>query len=271
MAVLVEKTPQKRYQTIGGVGLSPADQEQADQLDEALRVHILKLIRELTQAELMPQQKGQGSLKVYWKLGKALRDIVGGDKFPHKSELPLLWKNAKMYLPEELLYRDRGPHREHLWYCYRLGGYTNAQVGKMNWGEWVTIFDSQGINQEPRFDRWFAGKLAAQRSQIQRSQVRLFAPCINSMLGGIAVSELTDSELFNCYEAAWQIAVSLSELNPNTLSQRIKRKTLQKHLADNLGKLDMVMDGRSTPTSFAEEVLLAFRQSEVRTSPPAGT
>jgi hypothetical protein len=65
MAVLVAKTPQRRYQVIGGVGLSEADVAQADRLDKRMEARIRKLVDRLTQQDLMPSEKGKGSLRTY--------------------------------------------------------------------------------------------------------------------------------------------------------------------------------------------------------------
>lgn len=69
MAVLVAKAPQKRYQVIGGIGLSEADVAQADKLDGRMEARIRKLVDRLTQQEHMPSEKGKGSLRTYWELG----------------------------------------------------------------------------------------------------------------------------------------------------------------------------------------------------------
>jgi len=257
MAVLVAKTPQKRYQVIGGIGLSQADCEQADKLDQYIEIRIRELIQKFTNDGLMPSEKGKGSLRAYWELGRALRDISDGGNFPHKAELPLLWRNVKLYIPEALLYQDRGPYREHLWYCYRLGGYSESLVSKMKWGEWVTVFDSNGINQEPRFDVWFQQKLSRLASLLDREWIRLFAPCVNEMLGNIDSCDLTDAELHNCYESAWQIAEawhSRKERNPN---YSVGRKEIQISISDNLGMLDQIMEGKITPEQYAEAIVKA--------------
>ena len=255
MAVLVTKTPQKRYQIVGGSGLSEADREQADRLDARLKARIEQLLQFLTQRGLMPAEKGKGTLKAYWELGKALRDVVGSPDFPHKAELPLLWRNAKMYIPEVLLYQDRGPYREHLWYCYRLGGYSAPLLMKMKWGEWVTVFDSNGINQEPRFDAWFQDKLASLESQPDREWIRMFAPCVNEMLGNIDTCDLSDAELHNCYEAAWQTTAAWYAKKAEDPGYAAGRVEVQKAISDHLGLLDQVMEGRLPPEQFAETVL----------------
>jgi len=257
MAVLVAKTPQKRYQIIGGIGLSQPDREQADRLDRQIEIRIGELIQSLTQQGFMPAEKGRGSLRAYWELGSALRAVSDSADFPHKAELPLLWRNAKLYIPEELLYQDRGPYREHLWYCYRLGGYTESLVSKMKWGEWVTLFDSNGINQEPRFDVWFQQKLSSIASQLDREFIRMFAPCVNEMLGNIDSCDLTASELHNCYESAWQITAAWYSLKERNSDYPVGRKEIQRAISDNLGMLDQIMEGQIATEQYAEVIVSA--------------
>jgi len=194
-------------------------------------------------------------LRAYWELGRALRAVADSEDFPHKAELPFLWRNAKLYVPETLLYQDRGPYREHLWYCFRLGDYAEALLGKMKWGEWVTVFDSNGINQEPRFDAWFSQKLSEHAGVLDRAQVRMFAPCVNALLGGIDVDGLSDAELHACYEAAWRVAAIWRAKRSIDSAYAVGRKQIQESIAEHLGLLDEVMGGTETPEGFAEAVI----------------
>jgi hypothetical protein len=255
MAVLVVKLPQRRYQMIGGIGLSGAEREQADRLDNRMEARIKELVQWLAQQDLMPSEKGKGSLRAYWELGRALRDVALSEDFPHTAELPLLWRNAKLYIPEALLYQDRGPYREHLWYCYRLGGYAEPLLNKLKWGEWVTVFDSNGINQEPRFDVWFQQKLSALQSRPEREWIRMFAPCVNEMLGNIDTCDLSDTELSNCYETAWQITAAWYTKKVDNPDYAVGRKEVQKVINDHLGLLDQVMEGLLSPDKFAEAII----------------
>jgi hypothetical protein len=255
MAVLVRKKDAKYYQMVGGIGLSQADREQADRLDGLLEGKLKELIQDLSQRGLMPAEKGGGSLKTYWELGRVLRSVSESRDFPHKAELPLLWLNAKIYLPETLLYANRGPYREHLWYCYRLGGYPEALVTKMNWGEWVTVFDSTGINQEPRFDVWFQKKLGRLQSRLDRDWIRMFASCINEMLGNIDTVDLKDQELFNCYECAWNITDLWQAARKENPDYAVRRKEIQNAIISNLGMLDQLMEGKVKPKELAEYIM----------------
>lgn len=256
MAILVSKGPPRKYRSVGQIEFSQADKLQADRLDARLARRIVSLVNSLKKMGLMPRKKGTGTLMAYWLVGKALREVTNNKKdFPYEAEFPLFWQNAKIYLPEELLYKERGSHREHLWYCYRLGGYPKKFVKKMRWGEWVTIFDSPGIKQEPRFDQWFHDKLISQKKPLERDQIRMFTPCVNKLLGNIDVNDLEELELFNCYEAAWHIALSWYNKNATDPNYDYKRKEIQQSIIDKFVLLDEVMDGVLSPKDFAAEIL----------------
>lgn len=255
MAVLVAKHPQRRYQSIGSLGVSVKEQERADRLDKNLEKSIKNLEKYLSNKGLMPDKKGKGSIEAYWELGRCLNNVANSDDFENIAELPLLWRNAKMYISEELLYKERGPYREHLWYCFRLGGYPKELVMKMKWGEWVTIFDSSGINQEKRFDNWFKQILSQQKALLSRKIIRMFAPCVNAMLSNIDIGDLSDAELFNCYKAAWHLAFMCVD-KENTIPE-IKpiRKAVQKSIENNLGILDSVMEGTMSSYEYAITII----------------
>lgn len=256
MAVLVSREPERRYQKIGGIGATQSEREQADRLDRCVEKRIRKLIENLNAKNLMPSERGKGSLDAYWELGKAIKGIVESKDFPHKAELPLLWRSIKMHLPDErLLYKQRGPYREHLWYCYRLANYSKTMVHRMKWGEWVTIFDSSGINQEERFDTWFHDKLAVEKGKIERSLIRMFAPCVNKLLGNIDLSDLSDQELSNCYEATWKIAVEWHREKSTNPDYGDKREDVQGKIEAEYYSVDGVMDGTVTASDFAVRVL----------------
>ena len=254
MTVLIKKIP-KAYQSLGGSGSTEEDRKKADRLDELLEGRIQALLKDLEEQELMPRQAGKGSILTYWMLGRTLREVAVHRELFDEAELPLLWQNAKLYIPEKLLYRKRGPYREHLWYCYRLGSYPKGIAERMNWGEWVTIFDSMGINQEPRFDDWFVSKLSKEQTRISREQIRIFAPSVNTMLGNVDIQELSDSELTNCYEACWSIMKQWFHYKQQDEDYGVGRKEIQVGINELLGKLDLVMAGELPPEMFADEVV----------------
>jgi len=258
VTILVSKEPKRIYQSLGSLGSTQQDRSRADKLDKVLEQRIKRLLKDLKRTGLTPEKAGKGSAAAYWEVGRALRDVADNEKLLDRAELPLFWQNAKIYIPAELRYRERGPYREHLWYCYRLGGYPKELADKMSWGEWVTIFDSTGINQELRFDGWFKTKLSEQQEHVGRSWIRMFAPCVNAMLGNIFTHDLSERELFPCYEAAWRIvgeAHALTEKKGNRVADLAGRKALQTSIKSNMGLLGGVMDGSLSAGEYACRIL----------------
>ena len=255
MAVLVAKEPKRIYQSLGSLGSTKEERRRADKLDRLLERRIKSLIKDLRKKRLSPKKAGRGSTKTYWEVGKALRDVADDPVLLDKAELPLFWQNAKMYVPEVLRYRDRGPYREHLWYCYRLASYPPELANKMSWGEWVTIFDSTGINQEARFDGWFKAKLSQLQEQLGRAWIRLFAPCVNSMLGNIYTADLTETELFSCYEAAWQIVGEAHRLKETQENLTIGRKEIQASIKSSMQLLGPVMEGTLSAHEYSSKIV----------------
>jgi hypothetical protein len=254
MTVLVSKYPNKIYQSLGSLVATQQDRNRADRLDRMLEQRTKRLISDLKRKHLLPKKAGEGSTPAYWEVGKALREVAAHKELFDEAELPLLWQNVKMYIPNELRYRDRGPYREHLWYCYRLASYPEELASKMSWGEWVTIFDSTGINQELRFDEWFKIKLFQQPEHIGRSWIRMFAPCVNTMLGNIYTPDLTHKELFSCYEAAWQV-VREAHAASGEKSVSIRRRELQTSIRFNIALLGKVMEGSLPPGEYSHRIL----------------
>jgi hypothetical protein len=258
VTVLVSKEPKRIYQSLGSLGSTEQDRGRADKLDKVLEQRVKRLLKDLKRKGLTPEKAGKGNTETYWEMGRALHDVADNEKLLDKAELPLFWQNAKIYVPSELLYRDRGPYREHLWYCYRLGGYPKELAGKMSWGEWVTIFDSTGINQEIRFDGWFKSKLSEQQERIGRSLIRTFAPCVNAMLGNIYTPDLSETELFACYEAAWRTVAEariLKEKKGSKVVNLVERREMQASIRSNMGLLGGVMDGTLLPGEYARRIL----------------
>ena len=255
MAVLIKKKPERIYKALGSLGITEQSKARAKKLDRVLGQRIKQLIKELKQKGLMPEKPREGSAETYWEVGRALREIADNSGLLNKAELPLFWQNAKIYIPAELRYKERGPYREHLWYCYRLGSYPRELAEKMSWGEWVTIFDSTGINQELRFDEWFKTKLSQQQERVGRNWIRLCAPCVNTMLGSIYTNDLADRELFFCYEAAWRVVGEWHALKEKNGDCSVARKEIQASIRSNFGLLGGVMEGTLSAAKYARKIL----------------
>ena len=74
------------------------------------------------------------------------------------------------------------------------------------------------------------------------------------MLGNIELGALTRAELFNCYEAAWQLALLWHSRTEVTAPNRAD---VQRAVGEHLVRLDDVMQGKLSPQEFAAAVLSA--------------
>ena len=161
--------------------------------------------------------------------------------------------NARLHVPEELLAKDRGPNRLHLEYCFRLAGFPKDKAIRMNWGEWVYLFDSPQINREQRFDNWFETKMRDQPDKLTRTDVRILAQSTNALLGDIETKDLSDEQIERCYDTAWLIKENFRkktrELPNNELKEALKIGIRKNHVI-----FGEVIDGTQKPAIFASLV-----------------
>lgn len=245
MTVIISKEHGTVYKTLTGFG-TPEERIRADQLDQLVEHTINDLVGKLDAENLLPKAAGQGNVSCYWKLGKALRSITDHTDLITTVELPLLWRNVKLYLPPTLLYKDRGVNREHLWYCYRLASYSYELVLKMKWSQWVTLFDSDGINQEARFDTWFGKKLTARTNELSRGEIRSFVPLVNTLLKNIELSQFNNNEVTACYEACWQLMNKMGS---------VPMDKVKKTVSSDVKMFDSLINLTITPEQYADEIL----------------
>ena len=119
----------------------------------------------------------------------------------------------------------------------------------MNWSEWVTIFDSAGINQEQRFDSWFEIKLNGRKEMIKRSEIRNFVPLVNAMLKNIEISELTNTELSACYEACWCLMKNL-----DTEKIEGNRSQITKAVIERIALFESLIKGTIDASEYANTI-----------------
>ena len=81
MAVLIKKTPNRIYQSVGSIEVTEKEREQADSLDATVEKEITALIKLLTNKKMMPDKKGKGKLEAYWELGRSLKAVVESEDF----------------------------------------------------------------------------------------------------------------------------------------------------------------------------------------------
>lgn len=74
------------------------------------------------------------------------------------------------------------------------------------------------------------------------------------MLGRIHIVDLTRDELFNCYEAAWNIMEQWT-VESKAEGYNVSRQEIQNAIETQFGKLDAVMSGDLLPTEFASAII----------------
>lgn len=251
MTVIVKYSQEGKpqYQSAKGIGSTEAERTKARQLDELLRNELTSLKQRLIKAGLL-RKNTKGNVELYWELGKVLRDVFFNSQLIDLSERHLFWMNAKMYVPEELLTKDRGPNRMHLEYCFRLAAFSKDKAGKLKWGEWVYLFDSSQRNREERFDQWLEEKFNDKSNQLTRDDIRILAQSMYGLLGNIETKDLSDEQLWRSYESAWFIK-EIFRLKIKDLSNEDLKETLKAGIKKHKAQFGEVLDGNQEPEVFA--------------------
>jgi hypothetical protein len=254
MTVIVkyDQNGKPQYRSAKGLGSTEAERARARQLDTLLRDELTSLKRRLTNIGLL-KKNVKGNVELYWELGKILKIVYFDSQLIDATERHLYWLNARLYVPEELLAKDRGPNRLHLEYCFRLAGFPKDKATKMKWGEWVYLFDSPGINREHRFDKWLEAKMQHEPDKLSRDDIRILAQSINRLLGNIETSDLTDEQLARCYDAAWYIKENFREKAKELPNAELK-EVLKVGIEKNNAKFGDVISGAQEPAEFASLV-----------------
>ncbi len=203
MAVIVkyDQHGKPHYRSAKGIGSSELEREKAKKLDDLLKKELTEFKKRVIDINKNDVKKGNVSL--YWELGKILRNIFYKPTLIDPLEKHLFWLNARIHAPEKLIAKDRSPNRIHLEYCFRLAGFPKEKSLKLNWGEWVYLFDSPGINRESRFDSWLEKKMNTDENKFTREDIRMLAQSINKVLGNIETKDLSDEQLYRAYDAVW--------------------------------------------------------------------
>jgi len=252
MAVIVSKeNGNKRYRVLGADNAYESDEElrKADKLDIITEKEIERLIKKVYDLYSINGIIKPG-IDVYWTVGNTLAKIADNTDLLNPVERPLYWLNVKMYLPEELLKQDRSIHRVHLEYCYRLGKYPLNMAKKLNWGEWVYLYDSPTINSEYRFDMWFLDQLKLTRQRFDRKFIRFFVQMLNTLIGSVDTSAMSDVELFACYETSILIQ-NIAKNNNMDVYIKETINSIKEEIKKNAAKLSNVMDGKISPHDYA--------------------
>lgn len=204
MTVVVKYDPngKAQYSSAKGIGSTEIERTRADKLDSLLKIE-LGNFHKIVENDGLSLRSKKESVEVYWELGNLLRNIFYNSGLIDDSEKHLYWLNVKLHMPKELLAKDRGPKRLHVEYCFRLAGLPKDKVLKMNWSEWVYLFDSPGIKHELRFDNWFEAKMEKVAEKFGRNDIRIFAQSINKILRNLETKDLSNEQINRVYDSIW--------------------------------------------------------------------
>jgi len=235
--------------SLSGIGISEAEKEKAYELDNILREKLKGLTKKLISLGIVPKKGSKNKVEAYWELGSVLREIFFESELIIPAEKSFYWLNAKLHTPKELLTKDRGPHRIHIAYCFRLAGYPKKIALKRKWSEWVYLFDRKSINKEPRFDRWDRTKMEVESAYLNRKNLRFFSQCLNSMLKDIETKDLSDDELVRCYDGAWSLSIKL--LQNFHITTKFK-STITRKIIEKQKYVGEIIESSITPDQFAD-------------------
>lgn len=240
------------FRSAQGAGTSESERKRALELDALLKQRLASLASKLKKEGIL-SSKSKGDVEIYWNFGAELRDVFFNSGLADSRERRYFYMAVRLHADSAFLAKDRSPARGHVDYCFRLGGFVKERALSLKWGEWVYLFDSPGINSEPRFDTWLQRQMERLSEQLSRTGIRCLAQCINSIVSKIETRDLSDDELFRLYDGAWALADLLLKEKPSEvgaeLAARIRTAVQSGHSL--VGKL---MANTLTPANFSTEI-----------------
>lgn len=240
------------FRSAQGAGTSESERKRALELDALLKERLAILASRLKKDGIL-SSKSKGDVEIYWYFGAELRDIFLNSGLADPRERRYFYMAVRLHADKAFLAKDRSPARGHVDYCFRLGGFPKGRALSMKWGEWVYLFDSPGINSEPRFDAWLQRHLERLGEQLSRTAIRCLAQCVNSIVSKIETRDLSDEELFRLYDGAWALAELLLRDKPTEVgaefAARIRAAVQGRYTL--VGKL---LTNALSPADFSAEI-----------------
>mgnify|MGYP006157418033 CR=1 FL=1 len=243
MAVVIGQSDSgaRIYRSVNGLDVSAPEQESADELDKNIESSLQSLVDELKSAGYLDKKE---KVEAYWRLGNLTNSLLSTSALL-PAEASYFFENVKLRLPEPLCAKDRGPNRQHLKYCHRLGSYDESTALRLKWSEWVYLFDSSSINREARFDVWFNDTLGKDPGFFDRERVRLIGKVLNTFFNiRYETSDLSDQELKRCYKEAKVLCVEFKNDSPADIKSKLSILKKKRML------IAQIIDGRL----FGEEL-----------------
>ena len=256
MAVIVGKDERGNYifSSSKGAGTSDEERRKATELNNLVIRSVTESYGRMSKLGIVLEKNARNKVEAYWEFGATLGNLFLNSGLVDNTEKKLFWMNVEMNTREELLAKNRGPNRIHVAYCFRLAGYPKELALKREWSEWVFLFDSPTVNSEDRFDRWDASQLKTDSSYPSRENTRSFIRCLNSVLKNVETRELSDEELFRCYEGSNRLSRALVSFSSIRQSENLSIEA-KNRVHDNRRFVSELMDGRIDPDDFARKIL----------------
>ena len=128
MTIIVkyDENGKPQYRSAKGIGSTEEERLRARQLDSLLKKNITDLVQRSVKSRKQ-KMSVKGDVNLYWELGNILQKVFCELGLIDPSEKHLYWLNARIYVPDELMAKDRGPNRLHLSYCFRLAGFPKSE------------------------------------------------------------------------------------------------------------------------------------------------
>jgi len=202
MAVIINKLNGKPV--FNTLNVSEEKIEKALKLDNALA----KLGAEIEKIWLARRKREGTGIKIdvdlAYTLGKKIAAIVDDNDLVSPNERNWIWKALReMYLNVDII-KIRGKTRDDLEYFYKASKYPFAFIKSISWDGWSRLLDYPSIRQDKRFEKWLHKK-AEHVGEVKKGFLRKFSKNLYSLIKNKDTTVLSDQELYEIYEYAWNI------------------------------------------------------------------
>lgn len=203
MAVIIKKMDGKPV--FNKLNVTKEEIDRAERLDEALS----KLGPEIEREWLAKRKKKGTGIKIdvelTYQIGKKIAKVVDNKNLVSPNEIAWVWIALREMHLEENIIKTRGKTRDDLEYFYKASKFPFEFIKNISWDGWCRLLDYPSIRQDKRFIMWLKNKAEHVR-EVKKGFLRKFAKNLYSIIKNKDTTVLTDDELFEIYEFAWNTA-----------------------------------------------------------------